>query len=93
MDRNEVYVTTDLNDATLWKTNVQLGAVHWINEAPQAGIYQVRIRHRAPLINADLSHNNDTVSLKLHDEQRAVASGQSVVIYQDDICVGGGIIL
>lgn len=93
MNKNEVYVTTDLNDATLWKTDVKLGAVHWINESPQAGVYQVRIRHRAPLIDADLSYDGDVTVLKLHDEQRAVASGQSVVIYQGDVCLGGGIIL
>lgn len=93
MDKNEVYVTTDLNDATLWKTDVKLGAAHWINDVPQPGVYQVRIRHRAPLIDADLSYDDDAVVLKLRDEQRAVASGQSVVIYQNDSCLGGGIIL
>jgi tRNA-specific 2-thiouridylase len=93
MDKNEVYVTTDLNDATLWKDDVQLDNVHWINDAPVAGTYQVRIRHRAPLINAELSYNDDQVVLKLRDEQRAVASGQSIVIYQNDVCLGGGIIL
>jgi tRNA-specific 2-thiouridylase len=93
MDKNEVYVTTDLNDATLWKDDVQLDNVHWINDAPVAGTYQVRIRHRAPLINAELSYNDDQVVFKLSDEQRAVASGQSIVIYQNDVCLGGGIIL
>ena len=93
MDKNEVYVTTDLNDETLWKENVQLNNVHWINDTPPAGVYQVRIRHRAPLIDAELTYANDTVVLKLRDEQRAVASGQSIVIYQADICLGGGIIL
>jgi len=93
MDKNEVYVTTDLNDATLWKDDVQLDNVHWINATPAPGIYQVRIRHRAPLIDAELSYINDQVILKLRDEQRAVASGQSIVIYQNDVCLGGGIIL
>jgi tRNA-specific 2-thiouridylase len=93
MEKNEVYVTTDLNDATLWKTHVQLGALHWINDAPASGVYQIRIRHRAPLIDAELNYEGDRVLLKLHDEQRAIASGQSVVIYRDDICLGGGIIL
>lgn len=94
MAKNEVYVTTDLNNEALWKTNVQLGAVHWINEVPQAGTYQVRVRHRAPLIKADLSYGQDgAVALVLRDEQRAVASGQSIVIYDQDTCLGGGIII
>ena len=94
MAKNEVYVTTDLNNEALWKTNVQLGAVHWINEVPQAGTYQVRVRHRAPLTQADLSYGRDgAVELVLRDEQRAVASGQSIVIYDQDTCLGGGIIV
>lgn len=93
MDKNEVYVTTDLNDKTLWKATVQLEMTHWINEAPIAGVYDIRIRHRAALTAADLTFNDGQVALTLHDEQRAIASGQSVVIYQDDICLGGGIVL
>jgi tRNA-specific 2-thiouridylase len=93
MDKNEVYVTTDLNDQTLWKATVRLDAVHWINETPPEGTYEIRIRHRAALTAADLTFDDDKVSLKLHDEQRAIASGQSVVIYLGDICLGGGIVL
>lgn len=93
MTKNEVYVTTDLNDQALWKKEVTLGAVHWINSAPAAGTYQIRVRHRAPLINADLSLVNGDVQLRLHDDQRAVTSGQSVVIYSDEVCLGGGIVV
>lgn len=93
MDKNAVYVTTDLNDKTLWKATVQLEMTHWINEAPAAGTYDIRIRHRAPLAAADLVFNDGQAVLTLHDEQRAIASGQSVVIYNDGICLGGGIVL
>lgn len=93
MDKNEVYVTTDLNDELLWKNEVQLGAIHWINEAPVPGEYSIRVRHRAPLIKADLRFDGDQVILKLHDQQRAVAAGQSIVIYSADTCIGGGIVL
>lgn len=93
MDKNEVYVTTDLNDATLWKATVLLDAVHWINDTPAPGVYNIRIRHRAALTAADVVLDGDTVALTLHDEQRAIASGQSVVVYSGDICLGGGIVL
>jgi tRNA-specific 2-thiouridylase len=93
MAKNEVYVTTDLNDATLWKDDIRLASVHWINEAPKAGSYHIRIRHRAPLVAAELTYEGEDVVLKLKDEQRAIASGQSVVIYDGDTCLGGGIIV
>jgi tRNA-specific 2-thiouridylase len=92
MDKNEVYVTTDLNDANLWKTEVVLHSVHWIGDVPQNGTYDIRIRHRAPLIRADLTFTDSGVAMKLHDQQRAVAAGQSIVIYDGQSCIGGGIV-
>jgi len=93
MDKNEVYVTTDLNDDTLWKKDVTLSNVHWINDTPKNGTYHIRIRHRAPLISAQLTiSENSDVLLKLDDSERAIAPGQSVVIYDGDVCLGGGII-
>lgn len=93
MDKNEVYVTTDLNDETLWKSTVELGSVHWINNQPAPGDYQIRVRHRAPLVTARLNFDGDRVVLELHDQQRAIAPGQSIVIYDQLICLGGGIVL
>lgn len=92
MDKNEVYVTTDLNDETLWKSEVTLTSVHWINDAPVPGEYKIRVRHRAPLVSAQLSFGDNNVMLQLHDQQRAVAAGQSIVIYDGETCLGGGIV-
>lgn len=93
MDKNEVYVTTDLNDGTLWKNDISLMSVHWINDTPSEGIYQIRSRHRAPLIDAKLSYSDDTVLLKLDNPERAITPGQSVVIYDGEVCLGGGIVV
>ena len=93
MDKNEVYVTTDLNDGTLWHDTVELHSIHWVNDAPANGKYLIRSRHRAPLVPAEIAVDGDNVSLKLTDPQRAFAPGQSVVIYDDQICLGGGIII
>ncbi len=49
---------------------------------------QVRLRHRAPLIPAIL--DGDTVKFK--EKIKAPASGQSVVFYDGEVCLGGGII-
>lgn len=92
MDKNEVYVTTDLNNEALWKPELKLSNVHWIGDAPIEGTYLIRIRHRAPLISAELSFEGSDVTLVLGNAERAAAAGQSVVIYSGDNCIGGGII-
>lgn len=88
MDKNEVYVSTNLQNEALWRNKVQLGALHWIGENPGNGEYQIRVRHRAPLVSAQLVGD----VLHLDDAQRAVASGQSIVIYDNKACLGGGIV-
>lgn len=92
MDKNEVYVTTDLNDDNLWKPELRLTSLHWINDNPGSGEFAIRVRHRATLINAHLELDGDTVKLKLEHPERAVAAGQSVVIYKGEVCLGGGIL-
>ncbi len=88
MDKNEVYVTTKLHDETLWQENIELHSLHWINSVPPDGEYQIRVRHRAPLVSAQLQGS----TLQLTESQRAITAGQSVVVYDGDICLGGGIV-
>ena len=94
MAKNEVYVTTDLNDDALWKKTINLTDLHWVNEAPVDGRYEIRVRHRAPLVGAVLTSGDDnTLKLDLDNPERAIAPGQSVVIYDGETCLGGGIII
>jgi len=88
MEKNEVYVSTDLNDESLWKGELRLSDLHWIGDVPAAGTYTARIRHRAPLVECRL----DTETLTFDDPQRAATPGQSVVLYDGVVCLGGGII-
>jgi tRNA-specific 2-thiouridylase len=94
MKKNEVYVTTDLNDKNLWARELNLTDIHWIDEPPEASKkYQVRTRHRAPLINCELSHNQNVTQVMLENEVRAATPGQSAVIYDGDKVLGGGILV
>lgn len=89
MTKNEVYVTRDLNDDTLWRKTIELSSLHWVNNAPADGEYHVRVRHRAPLVLAVLQGS----TLQLSEPQRAITSGQSAVLYDGEICLGGGIVV
>lgn len=94
MDKNEVYVTTNLNDDTLWKPELTIANVHWISGVAKEGACQVRVRHRAALIPAQLSiQANGSVRVVLENPERAVAPGQSLVLYDDKACLGGGIVV
>lgn len=95
MAANELFVTTDLNDETLWRTNVTLNQLHWINQPPQVGkTYHVRMRYRAALINATIeSLTNDQAILTLAEPERAITAGQSAVLYDDARVVGGGVVV
>lgn len=90
MDKNEVYVSRNLNDTTLWRKTVELTDMHWIHEAPTDGeAIAVRMRHRGKLLPAEL-HGS---VLTMHETERAVSPGQSAVIYRDDEVLGGGIVV
>jgi tRNA-uridine 2-sulfurtransferase len=96
MQKNEVYVTTDLQDARLWSNELQLTAPHWINDAPQPdGAYTVRTRYRAELLPVSRLHRiaDGSWHVVLHDEVRALTPGQSAVIYESDRVVGSGIVV
>lgn len=96
MAKNEVYVTTDLNDSRLWSNTLKLTDVHWINKVPDKMAVQVRTRHRAPLIEGTLDlapSPQNTLYVALKDDIRALTPGQSAVLYQGERVVGGGIIV
>jgi tRNA-specific 2-thiouridylase len=94
MEKNEVYVTTDISDERLWHKELNLKDMHWINKSAKDGTkLQVRTRHRAPLVNCDIRHTTDGATLTLKDDIRALTPGQSAVLYEGDHVLGGGIII
>lgn len=93
MAKNEVYVSTQLQDEAMWRATLELGSAHWIGDMPTDGEYEVRLRHRAPLVTATLAMTSEqSFLLHLSEPQRAAAAGQSAVIYRDGVCLGGGIL-
>ncbi len=92
IEQNEVYVSRNLNDEAMWHDVVSLSSAHWINGKMPAGKLQARLRHRGSLVDVVLEQSRDSSVLRLAQAERAVTPGQSVVLYDGDICVGGGIV-
>lgn len=96
MSRNEVHVTSDIQDKDLWHDQLNFGLAHWLNGSPKNVIgLSVRTRYRASLVKVKtLKKNNGGKWTAMLDEQiKALTPGQSAVIYEGDRVVGGGIVI
>jgi tRNA-specific 2-thiouridylase len=95
MTKNVVFVTTDLNDENLWRDELNLSQLHWINDPPVEGrSYKVRTRYRAALVDGRIESLKGTeLRIRLGDPERALTAGQSAVLYEGDRVLGGGIVV
>lgn len=94
-EKNVVYVTADRMSPALFASEVALEDCRWIaGEPPAAGEYLVRSRHTGDLVPAVLETAQDGrgARLRYREPQRRVAPGQSAVIYQGRVCLGGGLV-
>ena len=89
LHNNIVYVSKNLNHAAIWTRELTLKDLVWRAE-PVDGPRDVlvRLRHRAPLVPAKF----DGKKVIFESEIKRPASGQSAVLYDGEICIGGGII-
>lgn len=95
MAKNQVFVTTDLQDKQLWHRELKLSDVHWINKEPDlTKSLSVRTRYRAPLVAIKQIEKTDkNLIIHLGEDVRAITPGQSAVIYDGERCLGGGIVV
>lgn len=100
--KNVVYVSADKECEALWTRELVLDDLCWISGCmPAPGRYLVRTRHTRPLVEASVAAPDDAEQAETRDglarivfDERvpAVAPGQSVTIYRDEECLGGGIV-
>ncbi len=89
MEHNRIIVSRNLSDESMWRKQVELTNIHWINQPPQAkDTLHARLRHRGALLPCRLQGT----SLQLEEPERAAMAGQSAVLYRGDEVLGGGII-
>lgn len=95
MAGNRLIVAQGHDHPTLMNHGLEAGDWHWIDGAGPSGAIRctARLRHRHQDQPADLKPlGNNRWQLVFDAPERAVAPGQSVVVYQNERCLGGGII-
>ncbi|GAA5086334.1 tRNA 2-thiouridine(34) synthase MnmA [Paenalcaligenes hermetiae] len=94
LKNNTLYVVQGHDHPWLLQHELRAENVSWIaGSAPQGTDYAAKTRYRqndaaCRLISAD----QHTLALYFEQAQWAVTPGQSVVLYDGDVCLGGGII-
>lgn len=90
---NVLVVTQNPNDPLLYTKQVELNSLHLINSLPKQARVLARFRHQGQLVKAELELKfNQTALVTFKEQQKALASGQSIVLYQKNVCLGGGVI-
>jgi tRNA-specific 2-thiouridylase len=95
IERNVLIVGQGTNHPRLYSTGLLANQLHWVDrKGPQQVIKcSVKTRYRQQDIPCQITPNIDGSLLVEFDEpQKAVTPGQSAVFYQNEICLGGGII-
>jgi len=78
----------------LLKNRLSASRLSWVSgQAPKEAItVTAKIRYKSPEIAATLHLNDGVAGVNFHQPQKAISPGQSVVFYQGDAVLGGGII-
>ena len=94
IELNEIYVCQGEFNNLLMSAGLMMEDMKWINpaEVPEELECEVQVRHRGNPVKCTAYFLNDGVKLLFSENIRAIAPGQSAVLYKNNECLGGGII-
>lgn len=94
LEKNELLVVQGHDDPLLLKKTLIATQLNFATGViPNDGKYTAKTRYRTKDAACELRKiNDDTIELIFDEPQWAITPGQSVVIYAQEFCLGGGII-
>lgn len=97
IDKNTVTVSHRLPNGTLplEKNEYALEHVNWISGMPDEREvkYEARLRHLGKLIPCTVEIHTPKRAMVRFEELVTISSGQSLVLYSGETCIGGGIVM
>jgi tRNA-specific 2-thiouridylase len=95
VETNALMVAQGQENTLLYRDYLYCTQLHWVDTQPTLPIkLKAKIRYRqADQLCELIEETPNNFLVKFTVAQRAITPGQSIVFYQDDICLGGGIII
>jgi tRNA-uridine 2-sulfurtransferase len=96
MEKNVLYVVQGHDHPALLRERLTAGQLSWISPKPPRThwVYAAKTRYRMPDAACDIETLDDgRCEVAFANPQWAVTPGQSVVLYESRVCLGGGVIL
>ncbi|MFV1922417.1 MAG: tRNA 2-thiouridine(34) synthase MnmA [Methylotenera sp.] len=95
MANNELIVVQGHDHPLLLSDGLKASQLHWISEEePETNwVYAAKTRYRQPDAPCEIDAvSANEVDIRFGQKQWAITPGQSAVVYESNVCLGGGII-
>ncbi len=92
MEKNTLYVVQGHDHPWLLSRSLVADDVSWTAGPPDAGTMAAKTRYRQGDAACSFASASESFSLRFDAAQWAVTPGQSAVLYDGEVCLGGGVI-
>ncbi len=93
MNKNTLYVVQGHDHPWLLSQTLTMQDNAWVaGHTPTPGRYAAKTRYRQNDSSCDLTESPGGAALQFSESQWAVTPGQSAVVYDGEVCLGGGVI-
>ena len=97
IEKNEIHVANSEDSTSRETTSFQISSPNWLGPEPAQGRYRVKVRHGARTTTCSLSPTPEVpygnkFTIDLDKPDGGIAAGQYAIVYDGDICRGGGVI-
>lgn len=94
LQRNVLIIAQGSQHPRLFKQAMSVSSIHWIdgNEPELPYRCMAKVRYRQQDQACEIIRQDNAYQVIFDKPQRAITPGQSAVFYDDEICLGGGVI-
>ena len=95
LKKNHLIAVQGHDHPLMLKSSLSTSQLHWVAGKAPANAFscyaKIRYRQQEQACQVEIN-SNDNAQVVFDDPQRAITPGQSIVFYEKNICLGGGII-